>query len=208
MDHRSDDALWEAVRSGGPDAPDAFGELFDRYADVVYRYAMVRLRRAEWAEDVVSTVFSEAWRQRAHVDLHEGTLRPWLLGVARNQANRLWSQQSRREQRERRSVVPDEADHAAGVAEHLDAEADLGVVLDAIGALPDGPRETLVLHVWGELSHEQIAAELGISIGTVKSRLSRARSRLATALNRRSGTLGASPEVVAMFDDEAAGGEA
>jgi RNA polymerase sigma-70 factor (ECF subfamily) len=205
MEHRSDEALWDDVRAG---SAESFGALFDRYADVVYRYALVRLRRADWAEDVVSTVFGEAWRQRERVDLHDGSLRPWLLGVARNQANRLWSQQSRREQRERRALAAEEADHAAGVASGVDAAADLEVVLDAIAALPDGPRETLVLHVWGELTHEQIAAELGISVGTVKSRLNRARSRLASARGGPAGRRSPSLDVVALFDDEAAGGGA
>jgi RNA polymerase sigma-70 factor (ECF subfamily) len=174
----SDEELWQRAQSGDASA---FGLLFDRYADTVYRYACVRLRRTDWAEDVVSYVFAEAWRQRTRIELADGLLRPWLLAVARNRSNRTWREQARADAAPTtdRSVHPDHADE---VAAGLDAGVTLGRVLDAIAGLPDGPRETLTLHVWGDLTHEQIATELGVSVGTVKSRLSRARNRLAPLL--------------------------
>jgi RNA polymerase sigma-70 factor (ECF subfamily) len=174
----SDEEAWRRAQAGDASA---FGLLFDRYADTVYRYAYVRLRRQELAEDVVSYVFAEAWRQRARIELTDGLLRPWLLAVARNRTNRIWREQAQMGARPNPApdVVPDHADAVAG---GLDAATTLGLVLDAIAALPDGPRETLTLHVWGDLSHEQIATEMGVSVGTVKSRLSRARSRLGPLL--------------------------
>ena len=177
----SDEELWQRAQAGDPAA---FACLFDRYADTVYRYAMVRLHRRDWSEDVVSYVFAEAWRQRHRIELVDGTLRPWLLGVARNRANRIWRDQARRDDLARRSALEDAADHAEGVAARLDAGSDLTRVLDAIADLPDGPRDTLTLHVWGDLSHEQIAQEMGVSVGTVKSRLNRARSRLSPLVRR------------------------
>jgi RNA polymerase sigma factor (sigma-70 family) len=176
---QDDQVLWAAAVAGDADA---FGLLFDRYADVVYRYALARLRNIDLAEEVVATVFSEAWRQRARIELRHGSLRPWLLGVARNQANRTWAQQAREQRRDRLAEAGVVADHAGAVAGRIDAQSELATVLDALAALPDAPRETLILHVWGELSHDEVATELGISVGTVKSRLSRARSRLAATL--------------------------
>jgi RNA polymerase sigma-70 factor (ECF subfamily) len=175
---QSDEEAWPRAQAG--DAT-AFGLLFDRHADAVYRYACVRLRRRELAEDVVSYVFAEAWRQRDRIELTDGLLRPWLLAVARNRTNRIWREQAR--DGARPHLEPGvQPDHAEAVAAGLDAATTLGPVLDAIAALPDGPRETLTLHVWGDLSHEQIAAVLGVSVGTVKSRLHRARTRLSPLL--------------------------
>ncbi len=176
-----DEELWRRAQAGDPAA---FADLFDRHADTVYRYALVRLRRRDWAEDVVSYVFAEAWRQRSRIELTDATLRPWLLAVARNRANRTWRDHVRRQELADRTTGIPVADHAEGVAASIDADAALGRVLDALASLPDAPRETLTLHVWGELSHEQIAVAMGVSVGTVKSRLSRARSRLAPALRR------------------------
>ncbi|MCB0971694.1 MAG: RNA polymerase sigma factor, partial [Acidimicrobiales bacterium] len=106
---------------------------------------------------------------------------------ARNQANRSMRSDVRRSEREQAAWPMSAGDHAAAVASGVDAASDLDLVLAAIEDLPDGSRETLVLHVWGELSYEQIAIELGVSVGTVKSRLHRARGRLAAALRPGAG---------------------
>lgn len=177
---RSEAELWAAAQRG---STAAFAHLFDRHLDAVYRYAVVRLHDPQAAEEVVSVVFGEAWRQRQRIQLLDGSLRPWLIGVARNQASRTTRQHVRQLRRDQLLVAGAVPDHAAAVADGIDAARDLGRVLDAIDELPDEGREPLVLHVWGELSHEQIARELGVSVGTVKSRIHRARRRLATALD-------------------------
>src|SRR5699024_1837991 len=108
--------------------------------------------------EIVSIVFSEAWRQRGHIKLLDESLRPWLVAVARNQCNC----HHRRRLRERNLPIPPAShseDHADRVAESADAKAELHDVLMALDALSDGPRETLILHVWGELTHEQIGTE-------------------------------------------------
>lgn len=173
-----DDAhLLELARSG--DEP-AFVELFERHADDLFRYAVVRLRSRETALDVVSYVFGEAWRQRHRIETQDASLRPWLFAVARNRTARQIAERLRRADR----VLPDQVttDHADRVAERLDAATVFPAVLEAIDRLPAGARETLLLHVWGGLTYEQIAAELGVEIGTVKSRLNRARQRLVAEL--------------------------
>lgn len=175
----SEPELWAAAQQG---ATAAFGLLFDRHVDAVYRCAVVRLHDPQAAEEIVSIVFAEAWRQRHRIELLDGTLRPWLVGVARNQANRAVRQRVRQLRRDQALVVAAASDHAAAVAAGVDAASDLVRVLDAIDDLPAESRDTLVLHVWGELSHDQIAHEMGVSVGTVKSRLHRARQRLATVV--------------------------
>lgn len=175
LDADRDNILWSRVRR---DDTEAFGRLFDRHVDSVYRYAYAHTGDSSVAEEIVSIVFSEAWRQRGRIELLDESLRPWLVAVARNQCSR----HHRRRLREQNLPIPPanrSEDHADRVVEMADASAELRDVLMAIDALSDGPRETLILRVWGELTHEQISIELGISIGTVKSRLSRARARLA-----------------------------
>jgi RNA polymerase sigma-70 factor (ECF subfamily) len=92
-------------------------------------------------------------------------------------------------------------DHASAVADGIDAEHELERVLDAVSALPDEPRETLILHVWGELSHDEVASEMGVSVGTVKSRLHRARSRLSAARSAPRGAPAVVGAVVPVVDD-------
>lgn len=172
----TDEDLWGRSRRGDEVA---FGRLFDRHADALFRYCAVRLRSRENAQDVVSYVFAEAWRQRHRIELQAGSLRPWLFSVARNRTGRVQTQLIKRAERGLGEVVAVVDDHADQVVDRVDAQRLCAEVLDAVDALPTAAREVLVLSVWGGLTYEQIAAELGIEIGTVKSRLNRARQRLA-----------------------------
>ncbi|MFD9910690.1 RNA polymerase sigma factor [Streptomyces sp. NPDC059063] len=170
------------VRIRGSD-PDAFSELFDAYARSVYNHAY-RLT-GDWsaAEDIVSLTFLEAWRLRAKVDADGGSLRPWLLGIAtnvtRNQrraARRHTAAMARLPQSE---AVADFADELAG---RIDDQEQLALVRTALAKLRRAEREVLALCVWSGLSYEAAAAALGTPVGTVRSRLSRARTKLAKAL--------------------------
>nr|WP_206327011.1 RNA polymerase sigma factor [Streptomyces sp. S3(2020)] len=159
---------------------DAFGDLFDAYARSVYNHAY-RLT-GEWttAEDVVSLTFLDAWRLRAKVDEEGGSLRPWLLGIATNVARN-----TRRAARRhaaavarlpRAEAVRDFADEIAG---RLDDAAQLAVVRTALARLRRAEREVLALCVWAGLDYAAAAEALGVPVGTVRSRLSRARTTLA-----------------------------
>ncbi|MGH4032395.1 RNA polymerase sigma factor [Actinomycetota bacterium Odt1-20B] len=161
---------------------DAFGELFDAYARSVYNHAY-RLT-GEWsaAEDIVSLTFLEAWRMRARVAPDGGSLRPWLLGVATNV-----TRNSRRAARRhaaavarlpREESVDDFADEVAG---RLDDEEQLALVRAALDSLRRAEREVLALCVWSGLDYAAAAEALGVPVGTVRSRLSRARKKLAKA---------------------------
>lgn len=184
----------------------AFGQLFDRHADALFRYCVVRLRSRENAQDVVSYVFAEAWRQRHHIELKAGSLRPWLFSVARNRTGRVQAQLIRRADRTLSEAVSVVDDHADRIVDQVDAQRLCAEVLDAIDALPTAAREVLALSVWGGLTYEQIATELGIEIGTVKSRLNRARQRLASAVDpqRRSprNESNHGGEIIALFTSE------
>ncbi|MFI1168698.1 RNA polymerase sigma factor [Streptomyces sp. NPDC020801] len=158
----------------------AFAELFDSYARAVYNHAF-RLT-ADWstAEDVMAATFMEAWRLRDRVDPEGGSLRPWLLGIATNTARNQY--RSNRRYRAAASAaaaaglsVPDHADEVAG---RVDDRRRLATALTALAALRRTEREVIALCLGEGLDYEAAAEALGIPVGTVASRLSRARRKL------------------------------
>jgi RNA polymerase sigma-70 factor (ECF subfamily) len=158
----------------------AFGELFDAQARAVYQHGFRLTGDRILAEDVVSTTFLQAWRLRGRIDADGASLRPWLLGIATNVVRNV----NRKHRRDRdllarirsRDEVPDFADD---VAAHLDDARDLATIRAALASLRPAEREVIALCVWAELDYASAARALGVPIGTVRSRLSRARSRLA-----------------------------
>jgi RNA polymerase sigma factor (sigma-70 family) len=161
--------------------PAAFAQLFDDHARAVYRYA-VRVT-GDWAgaEDVVSLTFLEAWRLRARVRPEGDSLRPWLLGIATN-VLRNSRRAARRHQNAMTRLPPrrPEPDLADQVVERIADAETLAAARAALARLRPAEREVLALCVWAELEHAEVAEALGVRVGTVRSRLSRARSRLRT----------------------------
>ncbi|WP_329373782.1 RNA polymerase sigma factor [Streptomyces sp. NBC_01483] len=158
----------------------AFAELFDSYARAVYNHAF-RLT-ADWstAEDVMAATFLEAWRLRDRVDPEGGSLRPWLLGIATNTA-RNQSRSNRRYRQAAQAAAAAELsvpDHAEDVAGRVDDRRRLTTALTALAALRPPEREVLALCLGEGLDYEAAAEALGIPVGTVASRLSRARKKL------------------------------
>ncbi|MFE1961731.1 RNA polymerase sigma factor [Streptomyces sp. NPDC059479] len=168
---------------------DTFANLFDTYARSVYNHAY-RLN-GDWslAEDIVSLTFLEAWRLRERIAADGGSLRPWLLGIATN-VTRTRRRAARRHasamaRLPREGTVPDFADDIVG---RIDDAAQLGQVHTALAALRRPEREILALCVWDDLDYAEAARTLGIPVGTVRSRLSRARRKLAAALESGTGS--------------------
>ena len=175
MGRATDGDLWRRAVDGDPDA---FGLLFERHAQGVYTYLF--RRTADWAlaEDLTSVVFLEAWRRRTDVRLERELLLPWLLGVSTNVLrNRRRSQWRHRAALGRlpREHVHDFADEAN---DRLDDERQMRTVLRAIAKLPRREQDVITLCAWAELSYEEAAVALGVPVGTVRSRLSRARTRI------------------------------
>jgi RNA polymerase sigma factor (sigma-70 family) len=161
------------------DDPDALGVLFDRYADRIYNHCFRATGDWAEAEDAVSAVFLEVWRHRHRVRVHDGSALPWLYGVATNVCRNL----TRSRRRRLRGLAampapPPEPDLAERVTERLGSTSRMREVLAAVGSLPPREREVLALVVWAGLSYDQAAAALDVPVGTVRSRLSRARTRL------------------------------
>lgn len=175
----SDSVLWGRCAQGDSDA---LGELFDKHADALFRYALSRTRSWHDAEELVSLTFLEAWRQRARLKLESDTLLPWLLGVATNvDRNRARSQRRHEQFLTRLPHSEHSPDHASEIAERLDAEAEVSRLLGGAAGLSPGERDVVILCLMQAYSYEETAAALRVRLGTVKSRLNRAKKKLAAA---------------------------
>ncbi|MFC1436478.1 RNA polymerase sigma factor [Streptacidiphilus sp. N1-3] len=157
----------------------AFAELFDDHARAVYRYAVRSTGNWSAAEDIVSLTFLEAWRLRGKLRPDGDSLLPWLLGITTN-VLRNTARSARRHQAALARIppqdsVPDFADELVGRLQ--DAEQ-LAAAQRALATLRRGDREVFTLCVWSGLDYASAAEALGVPVGTVRSRLSRARTRL------------------------------
>lgn len=154
--------------------PEVFGELYRRYAPAVHGFVLRRVG-AEQADDVTADTFVTAFRIRQRFDRRRDSARPWLLGIAVNQISRRW-----RAERTHLSTlaaleavplghgVPDVSE--AAFARSVDAR-----LAAALRSLRRGDRDVLLLVAWAELEYAEVAEALGIPVGTVRSRLHRAR---------------------------------
>jgi RNA polymerase sigma factor (sigma-70 family) len=175
-----------AVMAGSLETPAAFGVIFDRHGSTLLRFLARRVDPAE-AEDLLGEVFRIAFERRSTFEPGRDSARPWLYGIAANLVARHYRSEARRHRAMARVaadrlVADDPADRAVAVT---DACALWPRVMDAIEALPEAERQVLLLFAWEELSYGEIAQALGIPVGTVRSRLSRGRARLAALTQAR-----------------------
>ena len=165
-------AAWSKARDGD-DA--AFASLFDVHRDRVFGHALRLLRHAHDAEDITAIVFLEAWRRRDAVRLVEGSIIAWLLVTTNNTVHN--HDRSIRRYRRALARLPrpaDQDDHASDVDESIDERASRTLVRNAFAQLTKRDQDVITLCVLEELPLSEAALLLGIPIGTVKSRLSRA----------------------------------
>lgn len=173
---RTDDELWQRAVAGDADA---FGVLFERHGRALYNF-LFRLC-GDWseAEDLTSATFLVAYRRRGCSNVEEGKVLPWLYGVALNAArNRRRSLRRGRLALGRAGAPRAEHDIGPDALARIDAERRMRELLPLIRSLPRRERDVLSLCGLGGLSYEDAAAALGVPVGTVRSRLSRARARL------------------------------
>lgn len=167
-----------------------FERLFDRHAAELLTYCFRRTADAQLAEDLVSAVFLEAWRRRG-VLRSEDEARPWLYGIATNVVRHQW--RSRRRHAAALARMAGGRDESEAADEVLARQHEMRAVLAGVAALPRREQDVLALCVWSGLSYEDAARALGLPVGTVRSRLSRARERLSRT-RASSGALAALPE--------------
>jgi RNA polymerase sigma factor (sigma-70 family) len=155
--------------------PQVFTVIFDRYYRVIYGYLSRRVGPT-LADDIAAETFTRAFERRASYDTAAERALPWLYGIATN----LLAHHRRSEARQLRALAASAEPNAPGggaidaaVAERL---------VTGLEQLDDYDREALLLYAWGELKYEEIASVLEIPLGTVQSRLHRARGKLRRAL--------------------------
>ena len=159
------------------DEPEAFGLIYDRHAATVLRFLGRRVG-AEVAEGLVGELFRIAFERRKTFDASRATALPWLYGIGSNLLLKHRRGEARRLRASARMAAADEAADRRASAGALDARVLFPRVADAIEALPDGEREALLLFAWEDLSYQSVAEALELPIGTVRSRLNRARAHL------------------------------
>jgi RNA polymerase sigma-70 factor, ECF subfamily len=168
--------------------PRRFAVVYDRHAAVVFRFLVRRVGR-DTADELLGETFRIAFERRAVFDCSRDSARPWLYGIATNLLAKHRRTEARRLRAMERLALAQGGsgggtDAVADALDALDAQDAVGAVLDAIAALPDGERDALLLFVWEDLDYDDIATALGIPVGTVRSRLHRARARLHAATAR------------------------
>jgi RNA polymerase sigma factor (sigma-70 family) len=181
LSRHSDAVLWALTG----EEPTAFAELFQRHSDAVYNHCFRKTASWSTADDLRSVVFLEAWRRRRDVRLHDESILPWLLAVANNVVRtRARSMRRHRDMLRRLPVSVVSADDPENEAiSRLHDEAQMRQVQAALGTLTRGEQDVLALCVWAELDYAGAAVALGVPVGTVKSRLSRARAKLRLAVD-------------------------
>jgi RNA polymerase sigma-70 factor (ECF subfamily) len=176
-DALSDTELWRLTVDGDSEA---FAELYRRHGKRIYNYLFRRLGNWSEAEDLVASVFLEAYRRRNEAVIDDGKVVGWLFGIATNLARN----RQRSRWRARRllaqvatfaSAAPTEIDAAA----RAEAQDQVRAILKRVGTLPNEQQDVIALCLWSGLSYEEAARALSIPVGTVRSRLSRARAALA-----------------------------
>jgi len=179
-DGRTDAALWLEATSG---TEASFGVVYDRYRARVFRRAFAQVQNVSDAEDIVAVVFLEAWRRRKDVRFVDGSLLPWLLVVTTNVT--LNTQRAARRHKRLLAAIP-AAEHAVDpgheIEERLDGQLLNGRLQAALHRLNPAERRVVELCFIEELPLADAAAALDVPLGSVKSRLSRARRKLQAEL--------------------------
>jgi RNA polymerase sigma-70 factor, ECF subfamily len=152
---------------------DAFAVLYDRHGGAAYSLAYRIVGDPAVAEDVTQEAFLSAWRSGARFDPARGSVRSWTLGIVRNRS--IDSQRRLAGSAPRLNLDDDAALEAEPAAELTDSEAirreTARTVRGALRELPAEQSEVIGLAYFGGFSHSEIAAMLGMPLGTVKGRM-------------------------------------
>lgn len=162
--------------------PEAFATLYDRHAAAIHRFVSRRLGETA-ADDIVAECFLAAFRNRDRYDLGRADARPWLYGIAANVIGKHRRAECRLLRALARTGVDPVAEgHADQVENRVAAGLAQRALAAAVASLAPGDREVLLLIAWADLSYDEVAEALAIPVGTVRSRLNRARRKTREAL--------------------------
>ncbi len=161
--------------------PADFAAIFDRHFDAVHGYLQRRVGR-DLADELSAETFLVAFDKRARYDASRPDARPWLFGIATNLLRRHHRDELRQLRAYARSASDPVLDAFDGVEARVDASSVRRELIDALTEVPAEELDALLLFAWADFSYAEIAEALEVPVGTVRSRLSRARARLRTAL--------------------------
>ena len=174
---QTDAQLLAASRSN----PHWFVGIFDRHFAPIHRYAARRVG-PELADELAAETFVQAFERRRFYDVRRPDARPWLYGIAAN----LLRQHRRTERRQLRAYarhgVEPPVDHESDAVSRADAGDQGRRLAAALADLPARDRDVLLLYAWADLTYDEIGLALDVPVGTVRSRLNRARRRVRVSL--------------------------
>jgi RNA polymerase sigma-70 factor (ECF subfamily) len=178
----SDDQDWAALVCAVRDRQDraAFAALFRHFAPRVKGFLMKSGADAALAEECAQDVMATLW-QKAHLfDPARASVATWVFTIARNRR----IDALRRSRRPEPEELPWGPEPEPDQAEVLEAQQETERLGQALARLPEAQRVLVERAYWGEVSHSEIAAETGLPLGTIKSRIRLALERLRTELKR------------------------
>lgn len=169
----SDESLYRRMKAGDREA---FAELYDRREAALYRYALHMTNNVQAAEEIAQEVFVQLMGPTSRYDESRGPLEAWMYGVARNLVRVF----------RRRGAVEEPVDRAVedDIVGGLISDESLVALRSAVSELPPNYREVVVLCDLEERNYDEAASLIGCPVGTVRSRLHRARGLLAGKLRR------------------------
>ena len=177
------DALLAARLAAGDDR--ALADVFDQLASSVYGGALRVVGNGSAAQDVVQDVFVELWSHPDRYDPAAGSLRTYLIVLARHRAVDLMRSELRRVARQERHYRLTPANPPGTASDEVMAAETASVVRAAVRLLPDGQRQVVELAYFGGMTCREVASAMGIPEGTAKSRLRLAMAKLETVLDRQ-----------------------
>jgi len=180
------------VISASTGVPAGFATIFDRHFDALHGYLQRRVG-PDLADELTAQTFLVAFDKRRGYDPAQPDARPWLFGIATNLLRRHRRDEVRQFRAYSRTAVDPVMDAFDGVEARLDASRMRRELVDALAELSAEELDTLLLYAWADLPYPEIARALDVPVGTVRSRLARARGRIRNALDTEASSTVAQP---------------
>jgi RNA polymerase sigma factor (sigma-70 family) len=163
------------------DRAEALSELYDRYGRLVFAVALNSVGDYATAEEITQDVFVRVWQKAEQYRVDQGKVSTWLSSIARYRAIDVWRRQSSRPEQHSLAwaeLTPGELPRADGPAQAADLAIERERVRTAVSQLPEEQKQALALAYFKGYSHSQIAEQLGLPLGTVKTRIRLAMEKL------------------------------
>lgn len=184
-----DEELVQRMSQGDVDALEA---LYDRYARVVFSFAVRIVRDGQVAEEVSQEAFMRSWQQSGRFELNRGNYASWLLSIAHNLAIDELRRSQRRPQKadmvDITDVLRSEVDTTVNIEEAAEATELRGTIRNAMDHLPESQRRVIELAYFEGLSQREVAAFLNEPLGTIKTRMRLGMQKLKELLAEQEGT--------------------